>query len=301
MKKLPKIALLSLVILISACQEKAQEKVQISSGEVIYGVDNRIDAFELDGGFWEEKARSVVMKVKNTKMKKLSNGKIKLLGKVLKDYKTMCANEKFVDQRLNADCTGFLIGEDIVATAGHCMKDKFDCEHFSWVFDYKLKGPDDKKYHKVYPENVFTCKKILTSAYARGKDLDFAIVQLDRKVEGRTPLELRTEGRVKDGTNLAIIGHPSGLPLKFADGAEVIKNTSKDFFSANLDSFQNNSGSPVFNQDTGVVEGILIRGDMDYHWAYKDKCNRVNIIKLNCKERDCRLEDVTRITKLPKS
>jgi V8-like Glu-specific endopeptidase len=212
----------------------------------------------------------------------------------------MCSNEKFVKQRLNADCTGFLVGEDLVATAGHCIKDKFDCEHFSWVFDYSLKGPEDKSYHIIPKENFYTCKKIVNSVYSRNKDLDFAIIQLDRKVKDRTPLKVRTEGKIKTGEKLAIIGYPSGLPKKFANGAEVIKNESKVFFKANLDSFQVNSGSPVFNEDTGIVEGILVRGDMDYKWAYEEKCNRVNTIKWDCKDRDCRLEDVVRITNLLK-
>ena len=301
MKKLTKFNILTLIILLTSCGDNSQPSAKIYASGVIYKEDNRIDTYELKGSFWADKARSVAMKIRNRKMKKISGGKVKLLGRVLGKYKTMCEDEKFVKQRINADCTGFLIDDDLIATAGHCVKDQFDCDEFSWAFDYSLEGPDDKSYHIIPMENFYTCKKIISSVYDKNRDLDFAIIQLDRKVVGRIPLKIRTEGKIKTSTKLALIGHPSGLPKKFADGAEVIKNEDKVFFKANLDSFQINSGSPVFNAENGLVEGILVRGDMDYHWDYKGKCNRVNTIKLDCKDRDCRLEDVTRITMLPKS
>ena len=285
----------------TACQIGPKQKAQVISSKVIYGEDNRIDTYKLDGGFWHEKVRAVAMKVRHRRMKKQSNGMIRLIGARLKKSKMMCDDEKFVGQRLNAECSGFLIGDDLLATAGHCVKDEFDCKNFSWVFDYDLKGPEDKKYHIIPEKNFYKCKKIISSVYKKHKDLDFAIIQLDKKVTDRTPLTLRKKDKIKTGTKLTIIGHPSGLPKKFANGAEVIKNSNNIFFKANLDSFQINSGSPVFNEETGIVEGILVRGDTDYHWAYQDKCNRVNTIKWDCKERDCRLEDVTRITALPKS
>ena len=92
---------------------------------------------------------------------------------------------------------------------------------------------------------------------------DYAVIKLDRVPENRTPLEIRIKGSIKKGTELVVIGHPSGLPLKIADGARV---TTKrwNFFYSNLDTYAGNSGSAVFNRKTGVVEGILIQGATDY-------------------------------------
>ena len=45
--------------------------------------------------------------------------------------------------------------------------------------------------------------------------------------------------------------------------AEVLKNDGLTWFMANLDSFEGNSGSAVFNELTGEVEGILVRGKPD--------------------------------------
>ena len=85
---------------------------------------------------------------------------------------------------------------------------------------------------------------------------DFALIQLDRKVTDRRILDYRRKGRISKGENLVVIGHPSGLPTKIADGAYV-KSLKNKFFRANLDTYGGNSGSAVFNANTGVVEGIV--------------------------------------------
>jgi hypothetical protein len=83
-------------------------------------------------------------------------------------------------------------------------------------------------------------------------------------VAGRRPLAVRSAGRVAKGQPLFVIGHPNGLPTKFADGAQVRGNAHKDFFVANLDTYGGNSGSPVFNAVSLEVEGILVRGENDF-------------------------------------
>ena len=60
----------------------------------------------------------------------------------------------------------------------------------------------------------------------RKKYQDFFEEQLDRKVVGKTPLKFRSQGTVSEGEDLVVIGHPTGLPTKIADGARV-KSVSK--------------------------------------------------------------------------
>ncbi len=67
-----------------------------------------------------------------------------------------------------------------------------------------------------------------------------------------------------------VLGHPSGLPTKFADGANVRDNSLAPSFLANLDTYGGNSGSPVFNAQTREVEGILARGEADF--VIRKKC-----------------------------
>jgi hypothetical protein len=75
---------------------------------------------------------------------------------------------------------------------------------------------------------------------------------------------VRGTGRIGNGTAVHIIGHPSGIPAKYAPGATVRDNTPTTFFRANLDAFGGNSGSPVFDSATHEVEGLLVRGATDY-------------------------------------
>jgi len=89
-------------------------------------------------------------------------------------------------------------------------------------------------------------------------------VQLDRKVLGRTPVTIRSAGKIPDGEPLFVIGHPCGLPQKFADGAVVRSNHPAAFFVANLDTYGGNSGSPVFSGKTYQLEGLLVRGQKDF-------------------------------------
>ena len=70
-----------------------------------------------------------------------------------------------------------------------------------------------------------------------------------------------------------------------------MRNINKPgYFVANLDTYGGNSGSAVFNAKTGVIEGILVRGENDY--VYKGNCRVSNV----CASDGCRGEDVTKLS-----
>jgi hypothetical protein len=96
-----------------------------------------------------------------------------------------------------------------------------------------------------------------------------------------------------------VIGHPCGLPQKYAPGAQVRHNSAGPFFVANLDTYGGNSGSAVFNATNRAVEGILVRGENDF------VTNGTCYVSLVCPTTGCRGEDVTHATvwaeKVPKA
>lgn len=106
----------------------------------------------------------------------------------------------------------------------------------------------DKCKIKFNPEDVYSIEKVKAHKWERIKGyVDWAWVQLDRPVVGRVPLKIDFSS-VKASTELYMLGHPTGLPVKLARNAKVKKKDHKDYFEADLDAFKGNSGSPVFNK-----------------------------------------------------
>ncbi len=208
---------------------------------------------------------------------------------------SFCAGEKFTEQPNAGVCSGFLVGPDLLVTAGHCVAVPDFCSKYKWVFDFKVDAASKTAGVEIKEENVYSCKKVISNALTNSMGLDYGMIQLDRKVKGRKALQIRSEGKISDGASLVVIGSPSGLPLKVAAGANVRTNTHPFFFAANLDTFQGNSGSAVFNAETGVVEGILVRGEEDFEANTTLMC----IEAKRCNDSDCRGEDVSRLTSIP--
>ncbi len=260
--------------------------------KVIYGEDDRQDVFQLTDPIFLDLANATAAMVVNNRLKKEGNS-YRLVGKKLKD-RGICESERFSNQLAVANCTGFLVADDILITAGHCVKSEFECENKKWIFDYQ-KEMDDQDEYVISEDSVFSCKKILAQKLDRSNGLDYAVIKLDRKVENRKPMKVRLEGKIEDNSQIALLGHPTGLPLKVSDGGRIRKNFHENFFVSNVDSFGGNSGSPVVDSYTGVVEGILVRGEQDYEYNDELDCR----VAKKCSEDECRGEDATRITIIP--
>lgn len=213
-------------------------------------------------------------------------------GRTLRRNMNVCEGERFVEQPLLPDCTGFLIAPDLLATAGHCVETQFQCRNFKWVFGY-TEGTT-----RIKREDVYGCKEIIAQDLAQVQFVtrDYAIIRLDRPVEDREPLPVRLEGWARVGTDLAVIGHPSGLPMKVADEAKI-RSSRINFFYTDLDTFSGNSGSPVINQETGIVEGILVEGEEDYEFSSARRCYLPK--RFNSTERSAAQEKVFRMNRIP--
>lgn len=259
--------------------------------KVIYGEDDRVDVFEETDFTLIDLARSTAAMVPNRNLDRLNDYETELGGMTL-EGRGMCSDERFAKQPTAANCSGFLVGENKLVTAGHCMRTTSDCAGSSWVFDYKV---DHAEQSSVVVENtnVYKCKRIIAQELNNSTMDDYALIELERPVLDREPLEFRTEGAPKEGDKIVVIGHPSGLPTKIAAGA-AIRSVNDVYFSANLDTYGGNSGSAVFNLETGVVEGILVRGERDYVWDNEKNCRASNVVPNNMG----RGEDVTLITNI---
>jgi V8-like Glu-specific endopeptidase len=265
--------------------------------KIVYGEDNRKEYHEVSETYQKLASSTAAQIDKNYLTKTEENNEIVYLLKadrLTDSFLNVCEEQTFAKQTSAGNCSGFLVGPNLLVTAGHCIQSMNDCERFNWVFDYKIDKGETDVNNRVKASNVYTCKKVINQKFTYFGTKDHALIQLDRAVTDREPLKVRTSGKISDAESVVVMGYPSGLPLKIADGAAVRKNDGVDFFSANLDTFGGNSGSSVFNATTGEVEGILVRGDTDYVMDEERGCHVIN----TCKNDECRGEDVTRIAQI---
>tara|TARA_Y100001954_G_scaffold237121_1_gene299823 strand:- start:5885 stop:6862 length:978 start_codon:yes stop_codon:yes gene_type:complete len=267
----------------------------LSNEKVIYGKDNRKDLYEITDSKWIDNAQAVAALIPLEHFKKSDDvpGFWRLKSTTLVE-EGFCHDEKYTSQQAAAQCSGFLVHHNVLITAGHCVKSLKTCEKTRWVFGYDL-SKKDKDYNLIPQDNIFECSEVISYFPGENDDEpDYAILRLNRSVQGRKPLKLRKKGSVKKGERLYVAGFPLGLPLKIAGGAWVRKNSEGPYFSSNLDSFEGNSGGPVFNEKDHLVEGILVGGEDDFFWDSKEDCFRIK----RCSEKGCQGESVTKIMTL---
>jgi V8-like Glu-specific endopeptidase len=255
----------------------------------IYGVDDRKDYYEFVNDLERSLAESVAALFQAERVTSNGDGTSKLFTLPLSRSVGVCGGERFSEQPTGAFCTGFLVAEDVIATAGHCINES-NVGTVRFVFGYRMIAENTTQL-TIPDQDIYSGKEMIGWMLNAGSGEDWALVRLDRPVPDRTVLALRTSGRIADNAPVFVMGHPSGLPLKFADGSNVRDNTALTYFIANLDTYGGNSGSPVFGAD-GVVEGILVRGGTDY--VSNGNC----VVSLVCPTTGCRGEDCTRITEI---
>jgi hypothetical protein len=276
---------------------------EIKTGEIIseikfrltaiYGEDDRIESYQLTDQRVLSNAKSVAAIFDASEINPNNDGTTVSLPKknLAQDFsdngRPLCDDEKFRLQPSGAIGTAFLIGEDLVATAAHNLNNA-NLHDRLFIFGYQMVSENIAR-TKIPRSDVYKGVNILDWRLDE-KAADWAVVKLNRKVEDHTPLITRKKGKINDGESVYVIGHPAGLPQKFASNARVRENTHTDFFVANLDTYGGNSGSPVFNLSTHEVEGILVRGEVDF--VPNVSC----FISLPCPINGCRGEDCTRIT-----
>ncbi len=269
-----------------AAPEEPIEPVEPSDGlPVTYGQDSRIEVFQHTDSKLQEMATSVAIFVHKDQVK-ISRNLVTLQGYTLNEMSEMgwlvkgantpmCTGELFTSQIAPGFCTGFLVREDILVTAGHCLE-KTACSDTSIVFGFRMES--DNSMAALTRDNVFKCAEVIAQVPPRQDNqyLDYAIIKLDRPT-GRAGLDYAAGDHLEAQDHVAVLGYPSGLPMKIASDAFVISNIASDpFFVANLDTFGSNSGSPVINTDTYQVEGVLVRGMTDYILSDDGSCVHVN-------------------------
>lgn len=235
-------------------------------------------------------------KIKNSTVAIISEEKMRAdkLFKLGEQYR-FCSRENFAEQSLWSNCSGTLIADDVILTAGHCVLNEAQCKTLNFVFNY-LTDTDILRL-KADASQVYRCKKLIYSSKpVPSQQLkDYALVQLDRKVIGREVISLSAQQLAKKDSIFSV-GHPLGLPMKVSkgfttpeDADDNLKNTKRDFYKTKMLTHAGLSGAGVYNSNLALV-GVLVRGDAGMQ-ADDGRCTRMR----SCEASDCPWAEVQKL------
>ena len=253
------IALIGLSALVVGCGSQAEDGVSESQQRVISGTDDREDAYQFAGQPALLNSADGVAVLAYASALVPSNGSVSLSVQSFQSGYNMCPSARFAAEPLvnGGHCTVYLVAPRLVATAGHCTGFAAvgsDESQFDVVFGFRMLDATDAQ-TTVPTSEVYTAVKV---AAVCDNSADCTVLQLDRPVTNHHILPVRRSGAPAIGDNVYIMGYPFTLPLKY-DGVAPLTNvySSANILAAALDIAGGNSGSPIFNATSNVVEGTL--------------------------------------------
>ena len=271
-------AALGVCLILAACGSEDPVFVEPLEATVVYGADDRLEVHEHpDEGLRRLAQESLVAQVPWWGVEELPGGVRRLSSDGTLADRGVCPDEAFADQvRSNAICSGVLIADDLVLTAGHCVESQRDCEAYFYVFNHHLEAEDTAAL--VLESDVYSCRELVLREFAlMGNVPDYAVIQLDRPVTpDHVPAAIRPATPLEVGDPVAMIGSPNGLPAKIDSGARVA-SVSGEAYVTNVDAFQGHSGSPVFDGEDRL-SGVLVVGRTDFVEQPGEDCLRVNTL-----------------------
>ena len=259
----------------------------------VWFFDGRKDIFQVDDKQIRENAACVAAVCLENNLEGEENGYTRLKLKPYGASVGLSKRERFYKQPVFAGkiCTGFLVKEDIVATAAH-IADERNVTALRIVFGFTMRNARTPV-TMIPTKDIYRGVEIIKRRYIpKSGEPDWALVKLDRPVTSRKPAK-PSRKKLYRGQRVYTIGHPRGLPLKAAPGANI-SNFNKHCFVADLDIYSGNSGSPVFCGDTHKVIGMVVRGDSrDFK---KTKQGMVSVVYpdfdiLNCGAQNTRISE----------
>jgi V8-like Glu-specific endopeptidase len=280
------ILIISVGLIAASCGEgppAPSSGADVSSSDVVLGsTDDRVDAYKLTDPNLSPFIGSTASMWLANQISDQGNGTTTISNYYYTSAlgQPLCAGTKFYNQPVGAGlaCTAFFIAPDMVATADHCLT------HWGWSWsDWRLivdfanaSGPNSWS-------NIVPNKKIYrpTAVVAENANDDWAVMQVTPPLENWRPTyPLSAAGAPTTyqfstiSSSVAALGYGNGLPLKYSANASAW-TFGDTYFLSDLDIFQGNSGSPVFDTATSMTLGIVTADyDDDYVYDSTNHCNR---------------------------
>lgn len=226
----------------------------------------------------------------------------------------LCKGERFCDQPAAPGCSGTLVGtasKPLALTAAHCFEKSqefataqenvLDLAQSDFVLGYRydtaVQGVDTFSSFRACTVRAGTSPH----RHAVSK-VDWMLIELDcGGIKLPTPMALADPDdvvMVPGTTELAVIGHPEGIPVKLATDGRVRKlNLNPPIIMAELDVFRGGSGGGVYHSASAAspkLIGVLSGGAPDYKYKEEGQCYFANVYSLS--EPDKKTEKVTRVS-----
>ncbi len=240
--------------------------------DTVYGTDRRVDVYaETDTAYQAIAEQSAVVLVSAGIVDATDPAHVRLQASTLGTDQVLCTGENFASDPDPGFCSGTLIDDDLVLTAGHCLAGNGvtpSCQGTQVVFGFYRTDPTTL--HTITADDVYTCTQIVAWAdgHPNGGYHDYTVFRLDRPVTaGHTPAAVyKGHAPLPAGAGIAVVGFPDGIPCKLDTGANVLQSEfdNGDDLVANTDTFSGNSGSGIYLNTTHELYGILLEGNSDY-------------------------------------
>jgi V8-like Glu-specific endopeptidase len=267
--------------------------ISFSIYSAIYGTMDNI--FVEDDANMRSQATGIALMVQPSKVE-FNNNSIRVKGAPSHrvnwntegtEKQSLCSHEPFYYETVatGETCTAFLVSENQVMTAGHCVyriakaesanpwpdavsetepdavSEAKMCQHVSFIFGVTKARADNKGFN-ISKSDHYKCKKI-DKMYLTEGIFDYALITLDRPVKKRHIFSLGDDTNSKIGDSVYTLSHPMGMAVTYSSNAQI-KQKYWGTFHTNLDGFGGSSGAPVIDKKSKAVIGVYSGGDGDF-------------------------------------
>ncbi len=230
----------------------------------IYGEDNRMDLHQVKNPLLKKAAQAVAYQVDKNELRGWTfNRYWKFRQRPLLE-RNVCETERFAEQSsIRAGCSGVLVGEDLLLTAGNCITEHY-CwnDLYYWAFNYSFDSKSSTL-DKLHRTNFYKCDKVVKRYFSPDQGISFALLKLKKKVKGIEPVKMSSRD-IDPSMKLVAMGHPKGIPLKIAGDVRVL-DQDENLFITNSDIGGSNKGVPLFDESTGELMAISIYGTANFY------------------------------------
>src|SRR4029077_7415432 len=146
--------------------------------KTIYDHDRRLDYPEFaSNGDYARVAESVAAFISPDQYH-IDGKELRITAKSLSATRSVCSDQPYSGQPAASFCTGFVVGPDVVATAGHCIKDNWKSSRI--VFGYRML--QNGSLSSISTTNVYAPTLILAQKVEGGGE-DYAMLRVDRVMD----------------------------------------------------------------------------------------------------------------------